>query len=57
MLTCHKHYKNALFCGLSPPLDKSGTAVTVCDTLRLSLVHRNPNEHTIFIALPKNARF
>jgi hypothetical protein len=31
MLTCHKHYKIALFCGLSPPLDKSRTTVTVCD--------------------------
>jgi hypothetical protein len=31
MLTCHKHYTIALFCGLSPPLDKSRTVVMVCD--------------------------
>jgi hypothetical protein len=31
-LTCHEHYKIALFCGLSPPLDKSRTVVTVCDS-------------------------
>jgi hypothetical protein len=31
MLTCHEHYKIALFCGLSPPLDKSRTVVTVRD--------------------------
>jgi hypothetical protein len=32
MLTCHECYKIALFCGLSPPLDKSRTVVTVRDT-------------------------
>jgi hypothetical protein len=32
MLMCHECYKIALFCGLSPPLDKSRTIVTVCDT-------------------------
>jgi hypothetical protein len=32
MLMCHKRYKIALFCGLSPPLDKSQTVVTVRDT-------------------------
>jgi hypothetical protein len=32
MLTCHECYKIALFCGLSPPLDKSRTMVTVRDT-------------------------
>jgi hypothetical protein len=31
MLTCHERYKIALFCGLSPPLDKSRTVVTVRD--------------------------
>jgi hypothetical protein len=31
MLTCHECYKIALFCGLSPPLDKSRTVVTVHD--------------------------
>jgi hypothetical protein len=32
MFTCHERYKIALFCGLSPPLDKSRTMVTVRDT-------------------------
>jgi hypothetical protein len=31
MLMCHKRYKIAFFCGLSPPLNKSRTEVTVCD--------------------------
>jgi hypothetical protein len=34
MLTCHERYKIALFCGLSPPLDKSRTVVTVRDSHR-----------------------
>jgi hypothetical protein len=29
---CHECYKIALFCGLSPPLDKSRTVVTVRDS-------------------------
>jgi hypothetical protein len=33
MLTCHERYKIALFCGLSPPLDKSRTVVTVHDSI------------------------
>jgi hypothetical protein len=32
MLMCHECYKIALFCGLSPPLDKSRIVVTVRDT-------------------------
>jgi hypothetical protein len=32
MLACHECYKIALFCGLSPPLNKSRTVVTFCDT-------------------------
>jgi hypothetical protein len=37
MLMCHKHYKIALFCELSPPLDKSQTLVTVCDIYGITL--------------------
>jgi hypothetical protein len=37
MLTCHECYKIALFCGLSPPLDKSRTVVTVSDTSDVSI--------------------
>jgi hypothetical protein len=33
MLTCHEHYKIFLFCGLSPPLNKSRTVVPVRDTV------------------------
>jgi hypothetical protein len=35
MLMCHECYKIALFCGLSPPLDKSRTVVTVRDNVKI----------------------
>jgi hypothetical protein len=31
MLTCHEHYKIALFCGMSLPLNKSQTVTMVRD--------------------------
>jgi hypothetical protein len=45
---CHERYKIALFCGLSPPLDKSQTVVTVRDSHSVEPRYL----HTSFIASP-----
>jgi hypothetical protein len=62
MLTCHECYKIALFCGLSPPLDKSRTVVTVRDSQALRRHYNNcdlclPLAHTEqAIAAPRTWR-
>jgi hypothetical protein len=49
MLMFHECYKIALFCGLSPPLDKSQTEVTVCDSNCLPAWETPPSRYAFFL--------